>query len=351
MYPALAVYQRLPEDSRVLWVGAEGGMEALLLARYGVPFRAIPAGRVHGVGWRRLVPNAVRIFRGYLAARRVLREFRPQVLFFTGGFVAGPVGFAARGRVPIALFVPDIEPGLALKSLARFAHRIFVVVEESRAFFPGRETRVVGYPVRKEILAWTREQGRETFQVPQDAPLLLVFGGSLGARSINLALWEALPRLLPRMYVLHITGKRDWPLVEDHMRTLSEDLRQRYRVFPYLHEEMGAALAAADLVVSRAGASTLGEFPAHGLPAVLVPYPYAWRYQKVNAGYLADRGAAVVLPDEELPTRLAPLVLDLMADEARRRAMSAAMRGLFRPEAAQTMARELAALARGGVFP
>ncbi len=351
MYPALAVYQRLPEAdrNRVLWVGSQGGIEADLLARYRVSFRAIPAGKVHGVGWRRLLPNAVKILRGYRASRRLLREFRPQVLFFTGGFVAAPMGFAARKRVPIALFVPDIKPGLALQVLARFARRIFVVAEESRGYFPNKEVEVVGYPVREEILTWNRERARAFFRLPPKTNNTGSSGGSLGARSINLALWKALPRLLSHMHVVHITGRRDWPLLASQKPDLPASLLERYHPFPYLHEEMGAALAAADLAVSRAGASTLGELPAHGLPAVLVPYPYAWDYQKVNAAYLVDRGAAVLLPDEELEERLVPFALDLMADVERRRAMRRAMKALFRPDAAQSMARGLAALAQGGV--
>lgn len=323
-------------------------MERELLARTGVTFTAIPAAGVHGVGLRRLPGNLMQLARGYRASRRVLRDFRPHVLFFTGGYVAGPMGMAARGKTPMALYVPDIEPGLALKFLARMATRIFVTVEETRAFFPKKEVQVVGYPVRKEILAWTREKARQTLHLPEDARVLLVFGGSLGARSINQALLEALPRLLPHMYVVHVSGNRDWPMVEERLAQLPARWREHYRPYPYLHETMGAALAAADLVVSRAGASTLGEFPAWGLPAVLVPYPYAWRYQKVNAMYLVERGAAVLLPDESLAQRLAGTVLDLMQDISRRQAMGNAMRALFRPQAAQAMARGLLALAQKG---
>ncbi len=322
-------------------------MERELLSRTGVPFTAIPAAGVHGVGWRRLPGNLVQLARGYWASRRILREFRPEVLFFTGGYVAGPMGFAAR-KTPVALYVPDIEPGLALKFLARFATLIFLTAEESRAFFPGKRTQVVGYPVRQEVLAWDRAKAREALALPQEAPVLLVFGGSLGARSINTALLEALPALLAEMYVVHISGTRDWPMVEAQMNALPSSLKARYRAYPYLHERMGAALAAADLVVSRAGASTLGEFPAHGLPAILVPYPHAWRYQRVNAMYLVERGAALLLPDEELKARLAPVVLDLMADVERRRSMGQAMRRLFRPQAAEAMAQGLVALAQEG---
>ena len=348
MYPALSVVQALGDRAEaVLWVGGQGGMEADLVTRAGLPFRAIPAAGVHGVGLRRLPGNTWRLLRGYGAARRILREFRPDVLFFTGGYVAVPVGVAGR-RIPTVLYVPDIEPGLALKSLARLADRIALTAEDSRAFFPGHRGLVVtGYPVRQTLLKWQRGQALAHFGLEADTPTLLVFGGSKGARSINRALLAGLAALLPQMQILHISGQLDWEAVKAAREQLPPDLRRRYHAFPYLHEDMGAALAAADLVVSRAGASILGEFPLFGLPAVLVPYPYAWRYQRVNAAYLADRGAAQILPDEELPQRLVPVVQRLMTDHAGRERMAAAARALARPDAAEKIAHTLLSLVSG----
>ena len=180
-------------------------------------------------------------------------------------------------------------------------------------------------------------------------PVLVVFGGSSGARSINRALFAALPELLGEMQVVHISGRLDWSEVEAAQTRLAQDLAQdfveRYRAYPYLHEEMGAALASADLVASRAGASSLGELPLYGLPAVLVPYPYAWRYQMVNAQYLEKRGAAVIISDAELGSKLTGIVRDLMADHQRLAGMGAAMRSLAKPNAAQQIAGLLGSLA------
>ena len=339
VYPALSVLQALGDRAQaVLWVGGQGGMEADLVRRAGVPFRAIPAAGVHGVSLRRLPGNTWQLVRGYREARRLVREFRPDVLFFTGGYVAVPVGLAGR-RIPTVLYVPDIEPGLALKSLARLADRIALTAEDSNAFFPNHRGLVVtGYPVRSSLLQWSRDQARAHFGLQKDQKVLLVFGGSKGARSINRALLSGLDRLLPQMDVVHITGTLDWPEVEAARDQLPQDLRVHYHAFPYLHEDMGAALAAADLVVSRAGASVLGEFPMFGLPAVLVPYPHAWRYQQVNAAYLADRGAAQIIPDQALPQQLVPAVLRLMEDAATRQRMAEAMSSLARPDAAQRIA-------------
>jgi len=347
VYPALSVLQALGDKvEAVLWVGGQGGMEADLVRRAGVPFRAVPAAGVHGVGLRQLPRNVWQLARGYRQARRLLREFRPDVLFFTGGYVAVPVGLAGR-RIPTVLYVPDIEPGLALKTLARLADRIALTAEASKAFFPGHRGLVVtGYPVRKDLRQWERSTARAHFGFPQDAPVLLVFGGSKGARSINRALVGGIEALLPRTYVLHLTGKLDWEEVAKARRDLPARLRERYLAFPYLHEDMGAALAAADLVVSRAGASVLGEFPLFGLPAVLVPYPHAWRYQQVNATYLVERRAARLLPDERLDADLVPTVLALMEDVTGRARMAEAMRSLARPQAAQEIAALLIEVAR-----
>jgi len=348
VYPALSVLQALGNEAEVLWIGGEGGMEAELVERAGIPFRPIPAAGVHGVGLRRLPGNLLRLARGYFAAHQILRSFRPDVLFFTGGYVAVPVGLAGR-RIPTLLYVPDIEPGLALKTLARFADKIAVTAEDSRRFFPEpRKVVVTGYPVRATLARWQRPEAREAFALPKDAFVLLVFGGSKGARSINFALLDALDALLPHMHILHISGKLDWERVQAAAQSLPEEMRARYHPFPYLHERMGAALAAADLVVSRAGASVLGEFPLFGLPAILVPYPHAWRYQRVNAAYLADRGAAEVLEDArlaELPQR----VLALAQNAERREKMAQAMRSLAVPDAARHIADLLAEMAASEV--
>jgi len=344
VYPALAVLQRLDAidpDAEVLWVGGRGGMEEDLVRRAGVRFQAIPAAGVHGVGWRRLPKNVWRLVQGYRAARDVVQAFQPHALFFTGGYVAVPVALAARGR-PVLLYVPDIEPGLALKVLTPLARTVAVTVEASRQFFSARKRVVVtGYPLRQEITAWIgqKARAREHLVLPEDEPVVLVFGGSRGARSINRALLQHLPSLLERTHILHISGTLDWPQVQAQREDLPAALQSRYHVFPYLHgEAMGAALAAADFVVSRAGASTLGEFPAFGLPAILVPYPYAWRYQQRNAAYLAERGAARILPDAALPERLASEVFALLDDAEQRAQMAAAMRRLYRPNAAERIA-------------
>ncbi|MBU0512190.1 MAG: UDP-N-acetylglucosamine--N-acetylmuramyl-(pentapeptide) pyrophosphoryl-undecaprenol N-acetylglucosamine transferase [Chloroflexi bacterium] len=350
VYPALAVLAQVNAEHpgvQTLWVGGAGGIEADLVTAAGVPFKAIPAAGVHGVGLRALPGNVSQVMRGIVAARRVFRQFDPDVMLCTGGYVAVPMALAGL-RVPTVLYVPDIEPGLALKTLARFADRIAVTAEDSRAYFTNHSKVVVtGYPTRPDLDAWEKDAAYRIFRLAPDLPTLLVTGGSLGALSINEALVGVLPELLAEMQVIHLTGTFTWPQFENTPEQLAPELAARYRVYPYLHAEMGAAFTLADLVLSRAGASSLGELPHFGLPAILVPYPYAWRYQKVNAEYLARRGAALVVEDAELPQQILPLVLDLMCDTERREKMKVAMQSLARPEAAKSIAGILHSLASG----
>lgn len=334
-------------DLQTLWVGSIGGMEADLVKREGVRFEAIPAAQVHGVGLRAL-PGLWQMLRGFFAARRLLRRFRPDVLLFTGGYVGVPMALAASTdrHSHSLLYVPDIEPGWALKLLARFADHVAVTVDEGRAFFLSHPAvTVTGYPLRPGLGAGSVTDARKVFALRDDLPLLLAFGGSKGARSINQALMAALPELLKEMQVLHISGTLDWPQVDQARAALTPEQAARYRVYPYLHQEMGAAYRAADLALTRAGASTLGEFPFFGLPAILVPYPYAWRYQRVNAAYLAQRGAAQILEDADLPQQLASTVRGLMSDTPRRQQMRQAMHSLAQPQASANIANLLVSLA------
>ena len=341
VYPALAVHSALMAMSsnvQTLWVGSAGGMEEGLVDQAGLSYRAIPAAGVHGVAMRKLPNNLIQLARGLVASYRILREFRPDVLFFTGGYVAGPMAFAGQ-RFPTLVYVPDIEPGMALKFIARMADRITVTTQESQVYFK-KDVIVTGYPLRAELRTWNRKAARAALGLSSRRPTLLVFGGSQGARSLNMAVLERLPALLEMAEVIHITGRLDWEEVEKVAADLNTRLQKRYHRFTYLHE-MGKALAASDVVVSRAGASSLGEFPFFGIPAILVPYPHAWRYQKVNAEHLARHGAAIVLVDSRIKEDLLPTVEALLRDSGRRQRMQAAMRKLAHPKAAQEIASQL----------
>lgn len=333
VYPALTVAERLNDSAEILWVGGEGGMEASLVQREGLRFEAIPAAGVHGVSLAKLPGNVWKLWKGYLKSKAILKQFKPDVLFFTGGYVAIPMALAATGLCKL-LFVPDIEPGLALKTLARFSDRLALTVESSRDYFEHKEkTIVTGYPLRESLGKWTREAGLDYFGFDPSLPVVLFTGGSSGARSINEAVLAITPQLVQTCQVIHLTGHLGWEAVQ----AASQNFGPRYQAFPYLHE-IGAAYAAASLVVSRSGASSLGEYPYFALPAILVPYPYAWRYQKINADYLVDAGAAMLLEDSRLKSELLPSIRGLLGKPLELAAMSNAMGALNRPQAAEAIA-------------
>ncbi len=328
-----------------MWIGGEGGVERALVERAGIEFTAIPAGGLHGVGIVRMARNTFKLVAGTLKAWQLIGRHKPRAMLTTGGFVSAPVAVACwLRRVPILLYLPDIEPGLAVKFVAKFAAKIGVTTEDSARYFPARKVIVTGYPTRSDLAQTDRAAASRRLELVDDRKTLLVFGGSKGARSINRALEAVIDQLLAKYQVIHISGSADAAEVLAKHATLPEALKRHYHVFEYVHD-MGLAFAAADLAVSRAGASILGEYPLFGLPSILIPYPYAWRYQKVNADYLVTRGAALRLDDETLSETLLPTIERLLSDEAQLRALRAAARSLARPDPAVQLAQTLQEMA------
>ena len=341
MYPGLTVTEILSKAGHeLLWVGTADGIEAKLVQRAGLPFESIQAAGVHGVSLKKLPGNLWKLWKGYQDSKAILKRFKPDAMLFTGGFVAVPMAIAGR-HIPSLLYVPDIEPGLALKTLGRFAKKIAITTEDTKMYYKSSDKLVMtGYPLREDLKQWDKTEALDYFHFDPSIPTVLFMGGSTGARSINNAVIDNAERLIEKYQVIHLVGHLDWEIVS----SATQNLGPRYQAFPYLHE-IGAAMAAADLVVSRSGASALGEYPFFGLPAVLVPYPYAWRYQKVNADYLVERGAAILLEDQNLMSDLWQTVDTLMQDPGELTRMAAAMRALRHPNAAESIAQLLYGMA------
>lgn len=329
-----------------LWVGSLGGMEQTLVEQAGLTVELISAGGIRGKKPLDTLNGLYALARGYRQSIQIMRRFQPDITFVTGGYVCVPVTLAARRTgVPVIIYLPDIEPGLAIKFLARFAHRVAVSTAESTKFFRPGLTVVTGYPVRSELLFAPDEArkftARRRLGLKEALPVLLVFGGSRGARSINRAITNQIESYLEICQVIHISGALDIEWVQARRAQLPSDLQDRYYLAAYLHEEMVSALMAADLVVSRAGASVLGEYPAAGLPAILAPGPFAGSHQALNAEYLARHGAAVVINDADLNRHLKETVIDLITNKIELQAMSQACRSLVKPHAAEDLARQV----------
>jgi len=325
---------KIKRDS-VLWITGEGKMDKEILADQNITVASIPAAGLHGVGLAAIPGSMIKLTRGYFKTKKLVKKFRPDVIFFTGGYLGIPVSLAA-GKTPSVAFIPDIEPGAALNFLIKRAVKVAVTTNETSRYLPkNKKIIVTGYPIRSDISQWTHTKGMKALKLSENIPVLLVFGGSKGALSINRALFPILSDLLKKTQIVHITGTENWQESQHIKSNLSEKLQIRYHVYPFLHDTMGAALASADLVVCRAGASTLGELPFFGLPAILVPYPHAWRYQHTNAEYLVKNGGAKIIEDKDLSTLLHPQIVDLLENNHALKKMRLKMQKMAKPLAAK----------------
>jgi UDP-N-acetylglucosamine--N-acetylmuramyl-(pentapeptide) pyrophosphoryl-undecaprenol N-acetylglucosamine transferase len=328
--PALAVAEELrSRGAEIVWLGGERA-EAELVPEAGYSLHQIAVRGLSRSNPLAAARAALLAARATFRALRVLRAERPDVVFGGGGYVAGPAGLAAvLRRVPLVLSEADSRLGLTNRLLARFAKRVCLAFPIAGLEPP--RYRVVGRPVPSP--ATDRAAARAEFGVGEHEDLVLVFGGSLGARSINRAAIDAFAGAPFR--VLHAAGERDFDSLEAP--------REGYDLRPYLpSDEFSRALLASDLVVARAGGSIF-EICAHGRPAVLVPYPHASAdHQTTNARWMADAGAAIIVPDAELTgPRLAREVAALFADRGRLTAMARASAALAKPRAAADVADEV----------
>jgi UDP-N-acetylglucosamine--N-acetylmuramyl-(pentapeptide) pyrophosphoryl-undecaprenol N-acetylglucosamine transferase len=341
--PALAVVDALRDSgAEVSFLGTLEGPEARLVPEAGYAIDYLRARGIDRSSPLRAVGAAGLAVSATRRARTVIRRRDADVLMGGGGYVAGPAGLAALSlRIPLVLTEADRHLGLANRLLARRARRVCLAFP-----IPGREGSryvVTGRPVPAAIAAADREAARERFGISAADRCLLVFGGSQGARSLNLCALDAFvdgPAARKRDYdVLHIAGHRDYPLARERLD--AADGAERYTLLEY-EPNLAETLAASDLVLARAGGSVF-ELAAAGRPAVLVPYPHATaQHQHANAVWMADAGAALVIEDDALdPEKLAGAVATLFSDGERLEAMAAASRSLARPDAAERIAAEI----------
>ncbi|NJC89259.1 MAG: undecaprenyldiphospho-muramoylpentapeptide beta-N-acetylglucosaminyltransferase [Desulfuromonas sp.] len=343
LFPAVALAEQLRSEepqAEILFVGTERGLEYRLLPELGWPLRTIPMS-----GWAGLSPGArikalVGLMKSLGQSRRIIGEFRPDVVVGVGGYASVPVLLAARlGGVPYLIHEQNAWPGLANRLLGRWARRVCLSFAEARKMFRQVPTVLTGNPVRAAM--------ENCPPLPDGPPLLLVFGGSHGARAINRAMVAALPRLAHwrgRLRIVHQTGTNEVESVRAGYRTAGwEDVD----VVPFI-TDMATAYASSCLIVCRAGATTLAELTACGRPAVLIPYPFAANnHQVANAAALASRGAAIMIEERDLmPEELGTLIDGLLNDRGRLESMSATARSLAQRQAAARLLAECRAVAK-----
>lgn len=367
--PALAIIaavrDRVPE-AEVLYVGTEQGMEARLVPAHGIPFATIPARGLVGLGLLKAPGAVLATGLGTRAAMAIIRRFRPHVVVGTGGYVSGPVALAARlTRTPLVISEPDVFPGLTNRLAARWAAAVAVPFPDARHYFPrGAKLVVTGNPVRPSVLSTRPDEARRILGLGEGTRLVYLVGGSRGAKVLNETFVAALPGWLsrPDLEVIYSTGHLYFDRTLEALKAagvppelevgrppaLAGGGRGRLILVPYL-DRADAVFAVADVMVTRAGASTLAEITARGVPAVIIPSPnVTHNHQDYNARVLERAGAARVIAESELTAdRLTAVVTELLDDPLLRERMHQAALSLARPTAAADLAEVVLRVARG----
>ena len=343
-----------PNAPELVWLGGHRGLEASLVRGAGIRVRRLVLRSLRTVDVSvHAVLDPIRLAASVPQAAAILARERPAAIFTTGGYVAVPTLMAAAPlRIPVVLWDGNVVPGRAVRLTARFADAIAVSHEATGLALAGSHTSwfLTGTPIR-DVAAIGRDEARVRLELPADARVMLIFGGSQAARRFNAAVGAALPRLVETGHVLPVTGDEGYPAALAARERLPVDLRPRYRPHPFLRDEMLPALVAADLVVGRAGSSTIAEVTALGIPSVIVPYPHAAGHQTANARVLAETGGARLVADEAFDAAALEEAAALLADPAALAAMSAAARALGRPGAADAVAELVMAAAQRRPLP
>ena len=296
--PNLAIIPKLEEKGfHIEYIGTKDGMEREIIARTDVPYHIISAGKLRRYFSFKNFTDPFKLLAGYVKAKGILKKLKPSAVFSKGGFVSVPVVFAAhRKKIPVVLHESDYTPGLANKLCIPRADNICVAFEPTLKFVPVGKGICTGLPIRHELLSGDRQKGLALCGFSGEKPVLLVMGGSLGAKALNDAFDAVLDKLTQRFDVIHIRGKnnlRDGALPDG------------YRQFDFITSELPDIYAAADIMVSRAGATAVFEILAMSLPSLLVPLPKASSRgdQILNANYFSEKGFARVLEQEKMDTR------------------------------------------------
>jgi UDP-N-acetylglucosamine--N-acetylmuramyl-(pentapeptide) pyrophosphoryl-undecaprenol N-acetylglucosamine transferase len=343
VFPGIAVAEEL--GCRILWIGSSSGVERQLALDAGLDFRGIPAGKLRRYLSLRNLTDVVRILAGIVVSVHILRKERPALLFSKGGFVSVPPVIAARlCGIPAWTHESDYDPGLATRINLRFCEKLLVSFPQTVGFIAEGsrgKVAVTGNPVRSALYRADSRRGRRLLGCDDATPVLFVIGGSLGSSFINRLVGSCLSDLLPQWFVVHQMGAADY----------APSHHPRYRTAAFFSEELPDIMAAADLVVSRAGANTLSELAALGKPSILIPLPESGSRgdQLRNAEVFRSSGAAVVLREADAsPAKFLEAVGSMLADQGARHAMAeqaAALAGGALAGGARAAGRPAAAIA------
>jgi UDP-N-acetylglucosamine--N-acetylmuramyl-(pentapeptide) pyrophosphoryl-undecaprenol N-acetylglucosamine transferase len=337
LFPGLAVaeeFRNRDAQTEVIFVGTEFGIEARVVPREGYPIRFLRAEGLVGKSVFRKIRAMVKVLFSIVDSYRIIRTVSPDIVIGVGGYASGAIMLVAfLMSMPAMILEQNSMPGLTNKILGRFINTVCITYQESMSFFQNSKTFLTGNPVRMQVLKGSVESAYKLFSLEKGLFTVFAFGGSSGARSINRTMVDALnymPDLRDKIQFLHQTGLNDYETTRDAYRKAGF----KGTITPFIYQ-MGEAYAVADIVISRAGATTLAELTALGKPAILIPYPYAaGNHQELNARKLLEMGAAKMMLDRELKGEaLAENIRELYMNETMRADMQKNSRAVGRPEA------------------
>lgn len=341
IYPALALIREINKEGKnaeFLYIGTEKGLESQLVPREKIPFQAID---ITGFKRKLSLDNVKTIYRfvkGVQDSKAILKKFKPDIVIGTGGYVCGPVVYAAaKLGIPTIIHEQNSVPGLTNKFLSRYVDRVAICFEEAKQYFPVNKVVLTGNPRASEVLGQDGEKGRSSVGLKADQPAVLIFGGSRGARPINEAVLKSLAELGEKPYqVLYVTGDVHYDKVMQEAELSGNPNNVIIR--PFIHN-MPEVLAGIDLTVSRAGATTLAELTSLGVPSILIPSPYVTNnHQEKNARALSDHGAAELLLESEMNSvKLIEKIDQILTQPKRLAEMKTAAQKLGIPDAAQRL--------------
>lgn len=354
IYPAITLINNIKKivpNAEFLYVGTKKGLEADIIPREQIPFATLD---ISGFERHLTMKNflvAGKAFKAVVKARRIVKDFKPDVAIGTGGYVCGPILMAASLMgIPALIQEQNAIPGVTNKILAKFVDKIAVGYKRAMNYFPQDKVIFTGNPIRDDILSSTKNEGVMEFSLDTTKKTILVSGGSRGAHSINKAMLDVHKHFANnyRVQIMHVTGKNEYSFVKDGLDKMGIDITRvnNLSVYPYLYD-MPKALAAADIAVFRAGATSLAELTARGVPAVLIPYPFAAEnHQEFNARELEKNGAANVIINKDLTGELLIKVLEeMLVSENHLQEMAEASRNMGKPSAALAIAEIVVELA------
>lgn len=341
IYPALALIreiQKKHQDIEVLYIGTKEGLESKLVTREGIPFTSI-----HITGFKRKlsfdnVKTIGRFLKGVSKCKKILKDFKADIVIGTGGYVCGPVVYAAaKLKIPTIIHEQNSIPGLTNKFLSRYVNKVAISFPEAKSFFPEKKVVLTGNPRASEVVGKDGLKGRASVDLSEKKPVVLIFGGSRGAKPINDAVVQALPNFRDKPYqLLYVTGEVHYDQVKREVEEIGSPDNVIIKPFIY---NMPDVLAGVDLTVSRAGATTLAELTSLGIPSILIPSPYVTNnHQEKNARSLSDRDAAVLLLEKDLSAEKLVAEIDrILLDEVRLNKMKKAAKNMGIPDAAERL--------------